>query len=193
MGEDSEEKVARKWVVKPLVLPVIAFVLKKAWKANQVKLESAGVFNYLCWVQMVTRVAFADWVAQVIETYSDEAATAQVNGRVIELSAQTIGRYLKLPSDGVNEGQLPKLSKKQHDIIFESEYPRDTKLWQAEKARQHWRPWFKFVNTYLFFRPHAEVMNQKQVMAAIQTWEGKKINWSQIVQQGMRAELVRVR
>ena len=60
MGEDPKEKVARKWVVKPLVLPTLNFVLKKAWKANQLKLEAAGFFNYLCWVQMVTRVAFTD-------------------------------------------------------------------------------------------------------------------------------------
>lgn len=112
MEEDPDEKVPRKWVVKPAVLPVITFVLKKAWKANQVKLETTCIFNYLCWVQMVTRVAFADWVTQVIETYSEESATAKVNGRVIELSAQTIGRFMKLPIDGVSENQLHKLSKK---------------------------------------------------------------------------------
>lgn len=72
---------------------------------------------------MVTRVAFVDWVAQVIETYSEESAIATVKGRVIELFVRTIGRFLKLPSDGVSESQLHKLSKKQHDIIFEAEYP----------------------------------------------------------------------
>ena len=193
MEEEQEEKIPRKWVVKPVVLPPIIFVLKKVWKANQVKLKTAGVFNFLCWVQMVTRVAFTDWVAQVLETYSEEAGTAKVNGRVIEFSAQTIGRFLKLPADGVTEGQLHKISKKQHDNIFEGEYPRNTKMWPIEKARQHWRPWFKFINTYLLFRPHMDTMAQRHVVAATQTWEGRRTNWAKIVQQEMRAELVKVR
>lgn len=157
-------------------------MLKKAWKMNQVKLETTCIFNYLCWLQMTTRVAFSDWVAQVIETYSEDSATTTVNGRVIELYVRTIGQFLKLPSDGVSESQLHKISKKQHDVIFEAEYPREAKVWPIEKARQHWRHWFKFVNTFLPFRPHANTMTQRQVVAAIQTWEGKKINWSQVVQ-----------
>ena len=50
MEEDLDEKVPMKWVVKPIVLPAITFVLKKAWKVNHVKLEATSIFNYLCWL-----------------------------------------------------------------------------------------------------------------------------------------------
>jgi hypothetical protein len=36
-------------------------------------------------------------------------------------------------------------------------------------------------------------MAQKYVVAAIQTWEGRRINWSQIIQQKMHAEVMRVK
>ena len=190
---EKEEEIPRRWNVKPVVLPDIPLALKRAWKANQVKLETAGVFEYLCWVQAVTKVAFVDHVLQFLETYSMGVETAKVDGRVIDFSVPIIGRQLRIPADGAVEGQLPGLMRKQHETIFEGEFPKGTRVWRIDKARQHWRPWFKFVNQYLIFRPHPETMAQKYVVAAIQTWEGKRINWSQILQQQMHAEIMRVK
>ena len=51
------------------------------------------------------------------------------------------------------------------------------------KAKHHWRPWLKFVNDYLVFRPKKDMMTQKIIVAALCTWEGKKVNWAQVVQQ----------
>lgn len=85
------------------------------------------------------------------------------------------------------------VSRKQHETIIEEDFPKDTQFWRLDKARQHWSLWFKFVNNYLLFRPHPKTMAQKYVIATLQTWEGKKTNWSQIVQQKMHAWIVRVK
>lgn len=191
--DSDKEDMPRQWSVKPAVLPDIPFALKKAWKANRVKLETAGVFDFLCWIQLVTKVAFVSHVVQFMDTYSIGKETAQVDGRVVPFSAVVIRNHLKLPADGILEGQLPAVTKKQHEVIFEGDYPKETKQWRIIKARQHWRPWLKFVNDYLIFRPHVETMDQKFVVAAIQTWEGKKINWALIVQKQIHAEIVRLR
>ena len=63
-----------------MVLPPITFVLKKIWKANQVKLKTTSVFNYLSWRHMVTKTTSVDWVGQVIEAYYEEIGTTQVDG-----------------------------------------------------------------------------------------------------------------
>ena len=191
MGEDKEGP--KQWTVKPVVLFDIPFALKKAWKANQIKLESAGVFEFVCWMQLVTKVAFGSHVVQFMNTYSVDTETARVDGRVVSFSVPMIRNHLKLPADGILEGQLPAVTKKQHDVIFEGDYPKMPRVWTIAKARQHWRPWLKFVNDYLLFRPQVETMEQKFVVAAIQTWEGKKINWSLIVQKQMKAEILRLR
>ena len=194
MDSDKEEEEApRRWTIKPVVLRDIPFVLKKAWKANQAKLGKAGIFEFLCWVQFSTRVAYAHHVVQFMDTYSIGTETARVDGRVVPFSVQMIGNHLRLPTEGIVEGQLPAITKKQHEAIFEGDYPKETRVWRIDKARQHWRPWLKFVNDYLLFRPQVDTMEQKYVVAAIQTWEGKKIKWALIVQQHLHAEILRVR
>lgn len=60
--------------------------------------------------------------------------------------------------DGGTEGQLHVISKKQHETIFEGDYFKDIKMWKIEKTKQHWRPWLKFINDYLFFGPQTETM-----------------------------------
>ena len=192
MDSDKEE-APKQWSVKPVVLSDIPFALKKAWKANQVKLESAGVFEFICWMQLVTKVAFGSHVVQFMNTYSVDTETARVDGRVVSFSVQMIRNHLKLPAEGIFEGQLPGVTKKQHEVIFEGDYPKMPRVWKITKARQHWRPWLKFVNDYLLFRPQVDTMEQKFVVAAIQTWEGKKINWAFIVQKQMQAEIRRLR
>lgn len=191
--DSDQEKVPTQWTVEPVVLSDIPFSLKKAWKANQVKLESAGVFDFLCWIQLVTKVAFGNHVVQFMNIYSVDTETATVDDRIVSISVPMIRNHLKLPAEGILDGQLPAVTKKQHEVIFEGDYPKVPRVWKIAKARQHWRPWFKFVNDYFLFRPEVETLDQKFVVAAIQTWEGKKINWALIVQKQMKAEILRLR
>lgn len=190
MEIDKIEEEEPRTTIRAVSLPVILMVLKKAWKANQVNLEQAGVFNYLCWIQGVTRVAYVERVEQFISTYSMKSETARVNDRMIDFSAPVIRQFLKLPLEGLLLDQMPELTKEQHEEIFEGEFPRTSKGCLIEKARHHWRPWFKFVNNYLFFRPQKEMIAPKAIVAALNTWEGRPINSAKIVQQNIGAELV---
>jgi hypothetical protein len=62
------------------------------------------------------------------------AETAEVDSRVIDFSVPAIGRHLRLLADGITEGQLPMLTRKQHETIFEGEFPKDTRVWRIDKA-----------------------------------------------------------
>jgi len=44
---------------------------------------------------------------------------------------------------------MPSLTKKQHETLFEGEFPRTPKGCTLDKAKHHWKPWLKFVNDYL--------------------------------------------
>lgn len=45
-------------------------------------------------------------------------------GCVVDFSIMTIGKYLKLMIEGIMEGQLLALTKKQHESIFDVEFLR---------------------------------------------------------------------
>lgn len=115
---EQKEEILRQWIVKPAVLPNIPLVLKKAWKANQIQLETAGVFEYLCNMQIYTKVAFVNHVLQFLKTYSMGIKTAKVNGRMVQFFVQALGRIVSLPIEGITEGQLLAITKKQHETIF---------------------------------------------------------------------------
>lgn len=179
---DKIEEDTPKLPLKPMVLPTVTMSLKVAWKANRVKLEKAGVFNYLCWIQSITRLAYVEEVTQFVQTYSMNTETPQVNGRTIDFSVDMVARHLWLPKDGLLLEKMHGLTKKQHGDMFEEEFPRTPKGCRLDKDRHHWKPWLKFVNDYLVFRPQKEMMTQRIIVAALNTWEGKRINWAQIIQ-----------
>lgn len=191
MEADKWEEETRPLPFKPVILPPLTLTMKKTWKANREKLESAGIFEFLCWAQSITRVAYVDTVLQFVQTYSPATQTAQVCGRTIDFSVKAVGRHLRLPTEGLTLEDLPGLTKKQHEDMFEGDFPRTPKGCQLEKAKHHWRAWFKFVNNYLVFKPQKEMMTQRIVVAAMNTWNGKKVNWGSIVQQKAEEEIRR--
>lgn len=96
--------------MKLAVLPNVVLAFEKVWKANQVKLGMAGVFNYPCWIPMVTKVTYVDRMDEFIETYSMATKQAKVDGRVVNISIQTIGKYLKIPTNGLTNKLLHALT-----------------------------------------------------------------------------------
>ena len=114
METDKWEDEARPLPFKHVVLPPITMTMKKAWKANREKLESAGVFDFLCWAQSTIRVAYVDRVTQFVQTYSPETQTAQVRGQTIDFSVKAFGRLLRLPTEGLALEDMPGITQKQH-------------------------------------------------------------------------------
>ena len=187
--EEKVEEVETTFTIKPLVLPAIPMTLKVAWKNNRTKLEKAGMFDHFCWLQDATRTAYSDQVLQFITTYDSDTATAMVDGRTIDCGLDTIARLLWLPKEGMTLDSMPALTKKQYENIFEGEIVRSPRGCPLNKAKHHWRPWLRFVNDYLVFRPQKDMMTQKIIMAAVYTWEGKQINWARVVQEKMGEEI----
>jgi hypothetical protein len=130
-----------------------------------------------------------DHVEQFISTYSMKSETARVKDRMVDFSTLGISRILRLPREGLLLDQMPGVAPEQEEEIFDGEYPRTEKGGQIDKARHHWRPWFKFVNDYLFFRPQKDWISLTAITAAVNVWQGQKMNWAQIVQHNMDSEL----
>ena len=93
--------------------------------------------------------------------------------------------------EGLTLEDMPGLTRKQHEHIFEGDFPRTPKGCHLEKAKHHWKAWLKFINHYLVFRPQKEMMTQRIVVAAMNTWNGKKVNQSWIVHQKVEEEIKR--
>lgn len=191
-AEDMEEK-EKTLALKPIVLPPITMTLKRVWKANRENLEKAGIFDFLCWVQSATRVAYVEQATQFLQTYTPATGTAQVDDRAVDFSMQVVARYLKLPMNGMKLEEMPGLNKKQYEDMFEGDFVRTPKGCSLEKAKHHWRLWLRFINDYLIFRPKKDMITQQVVAAAMNTWNGKRVNWAQIVYQKTVEEIQRYR
>ena len=70
MERGKEKAIMSIWTVKLVVLPDLPMNMKRALKANQVKLEKGGIFDFICWIQKSRRIAFVDRVNQFVSTYS---------------------------------------------------------------------------------------------------------------------------
>lgn len=191
-AEDIDER-EKGLTLNPVVLPAITMTLKRAWKANRENLEKAGMFDFLCWVQSATRVAYVAQVTQFLQTYAPDTETAQVDDKTIDFSAQVVARHLKLPMDGLRLGEMSALNSKQYEAMFEGEFVKTPRGCPLDKAKHHWRLWLKFVNDYLIFRPRKDMLAQQVVVAAMHTWNGKRVNWAQIVHQKTVEEVQRYR
>ena len=191
MELEELEETKKAFTLKPVVLPWITLTLKKTWKVNQERLEKAGIFNFLCWIQSETRAAYVERVTRFIQSYNPNTETAQVRGQMIDFSVKAVGRQLKLPVDGLLLEDLPGLSKKQHEEMFEGEFPRTPRGCHLEKTKHHWKAWLKFVNDYLVFRPQTDMITQQIIVVAVNTWNGKRVNWARIVQQKTLEEIKR--
>ena len=183
-----------RWTMKSVVLHNLPMNMKGALKANQVKLEKANFFLlYLL--------------------------DSKLFKKCLRRSSQPVCEHLFNEDKKKNKGWWPRgwfLSSKYRSTsstsyewyygrtivynkmkitwgYFERKYLKNTKMWKIEKTRHCWRLWFKFVNNYLVLRPQIKVMAQNYVMAAIQTWEGKKINWVFIMQHIIHEEIVKTK
>jgi len=51
---DKVEKLESTLPLKPLVSAMITMHLKVTWNSARERLEKAGMFDYLCWIQSIT-------------------------------------------------------------------------------------------------------------------------------------------
>lgn len=176
--------------VLAVVLPEIPRKLQQAMAKNRSQLEQAGIWEFLLWIRDVEKEVNIVKVTQFINTYQLKTKFAQVAGATVDFSTYSISQTLALPDHGVNMEALPDLRKTEAEEIFDYKFKwgKDTK-WNFEAARAHWKEWFDFVNTYLLFKPEDHKMEQKYIVAAIRTWEGKEVRWAKVVQNRINEEI----
>ena len=108
----------------------------------------------------------------------------------MDFSTIAISRVTTLPNGGVEFDKLPDLRKSEAKEIFGYKFKWGKKtIWEYGTTRQHWKAWFKFVNTYMLFRPLEQKMKQKYVVVAIRSWESTKVNWAKLVQQRINEKI----
>lgn len=129
--------------MKPTMLLDLSTSFKKtiARKPSKVIMGKA-IWLSICWIQMVTKVAFVDWVNHFINTYSMETTKVEVEGIEVDTSTLTIGKHLKFPIIEIMEEQLlviKQKTKNKNEVIFEVDHLKETRMWKINNARQHWR------------------------------------------------------
>lgn len=148
------------------------------------------MWEFLLWVRDVEKEVKPDKVAQFVHTYMLKTKLASVDGENVDFSTMAIRKVLNLPDIGMKLEALPEMKKVEAEEIFDYKirWGKDVKL-NFEVTRHHWPEWFEFVNTYLLFKPEDHKMEQKYLVAAVRTWEGKELDWARIVQYRINEEI----
>lgn len=63
------------------------------------------------------------WRGNSLPTYSMGIETAQLKGKTIDFLVHAVGEHLRTPIDGLMLEDLSRLSKKQHEDMFEGDFP----------------------------------------------------------------------
>lgn len=111
-----------------------------------------------------------------------------LDGQPFQLTEETVGKLLHLPSTGRRFTTIGKLKPDRMANIFDRT-PKTSAGCVLARASNHWGPWLKFVNQHFFFNTKQAHMSEQKVAAGVFAWEGVEINWADVVLQNLRAEL----
>lgn len=176
--------------VKALAMPEIPRRLQQVMGKHKAMLEKSQMWEFLLWTRDVEKVVYETKVTQFVHTYNLKTKLASVGTQKVDFSTAKISQVLNLPNEGAEIDALPILQRAEAEEIFDYKFKwgKESK-WHYESARQQWKAWFDFVNTYLLFRPDEHQMEHKYVVAAIRTWEGHTVNWAKVVQYRINEEI----
>lgn len=150
--------------------------------------------EFLLWIRDVKKLVKEEEVTTFVYTFQMKIKKAKIGHAIVDYSTQNIAKIFKLPTGGVTIAALPDLTREKEEQLFECgiNWVRDEK-WNLKGAKHHWKEWFEFVNAHLLFKPYEHCMDQKVIVAALQTWEGVKVDWALIIQKKMKEEIFKKR
>ena len=176
--------------VKALPLPSVPGVLQHSMRLNRVKLEKAGLWEFLLWARDPEKTVIEDKVARFVATYNLKTHLAVVQGSYVSFQTNAIAKVTALPDSGDGIDDLLDLRPAEAELIFGPKHRWGKEsMTDPSTGRGHWKAWLELVNSYLLFRAPSTRMEQKYVVAAVRSWEGIQVNWCKLVLTRMSDEI----
>jgi hypothetical protein len=114
----------------------------------------------------------------------------QIMDRLLPFDIDAISRCLRLPQEGMNISSVAQYIDEDLEEVFEP-HARTASGYLLSKAKGIWRVWLHYINNRILLPQSKDHISEEGVGAALMAWNGMPLNWSKIVYNNIKVELMR--
>jgi hypothetical protein len=113
--------------------------------------------------------------------------------RLLPFDIDAVSRCLRLPQEGMMMGGVAHFKEDDLSHVFESN-AKTVAGYASTKAKGIYKEWLSYVNhTRILLPLSPEHISEEGVAAALMAWQGMPLNWSKIIYNNIKLELMRKR
>jgi hypothetical protein len=110
--------------------------------------------------------------------------------QLLPFDIDAISRCLRLPQEGMNISLVAQYTDEDLEEVFEP-HARTASGYLLSKAKGVWRVWLSYINYRILLPQSKDYILEEGVAAALMAWNGMPLNWSKIVYNNIKMELMR--
>jgi hypothetical protein len=114
----------------------------------------------------------------------------QIMDWLLPFDIDAISRCLRLPQEGMNISSVVQYTDEDLEEVFEP-HARTASSYLLSKAKGVWRVWLSYINYRILLPQSKDHISEEGVGAALMAWNGMPLNWSKIVYNNIKMELMR--
>jgi hypothetical protein len=114
----------------------------------------------------------------------------QIMDQLLPFDIDAISRCLRLPQEGMNISSVVQYTDEDLEEVFEP-HARTASGYLLSKAKGVWRVWLPYINNRILLPQSKDHISEEGVGAALMVWNGMPLNWSKIVYNNIKVELMR--
>jgi hypothetical protein len=154
---------------------------------NRQNLLDAGLYHSM-------KVVFEpqnDYRLRAFLKSSSYGALDEVNmmDRVLPFDIDAVSRCLRLPQEGMTLSGATHFTEEHLKDVFEPKAKTDAGYLLA-KAKGIWKEWLSYVNYRILLPQTPKYISEVGVGAALMAWNGMPLNWSKIIYNAIKVELI---
>jgi hypothetical protein len=112
--------------------------------------------------------------------------------RLLPFDIDVVSRCLRLPQEGMTMGGVAHFKEADLTQVFEPN-AKTTAGYALAKAKGVYKEWLSYVNHRILLPLSTDHILQEGIAAALMAWQGMPLNWSKIVYNNIKLELMRKR
>jgi hypothetical protein len=111
---------------------------------------------------------------------------------LLPFDIDAISRCLRLPQEGMNISSVAQYAEEDLEEVSEP-HARTTSGYLLSKAKGVWKVWLPYINNRILLPQSKDHISEEGVGAALMAWNGMSLNWSKIIYNNIKVELMRKR
>jgi hypothetical protein len=113
----------------------------------------------------------------------------QIMDRLLPFDIDAISRCLRLPQEGMNISSVVQYTEEDLEEVFEP-HARTASGYLLSKAKGVWRVWLPYINNRILLPQSKDHISEEGVGVALMAWNEMPLNWSKIIYNNIKVELM---